>query len=357
MKSEPIYAFKDLTPARSRPIPNRPLIGMTMKLSDLLRAVGVLLLSLMLSGCAITQKAFKAAPNQLHVENAGTPVPFSWHGGNLGDRVEPNLAMLIPVRFTDVPRTLYMQFDLGAQSTVLYRAKLESIRDKFGGFVLTREGETDYLGATTLSVGDMRVIAHRIRVMTLTSAKPINWETTDAVEVVGTIGADLIDGRTAVVDYPKRTLTLYDELPASLAGATTWGKMRFVERRIFLEAIIAGKARDIVFDTGSSAFALLTEQSTWKEIAKPGAPVERFDVKSWNDTLKANLTSTDANVQIGNATLPIKQVTYLDGVGWTTRIAMHVMGVDGMSGNKLFLDHTIVLDTKANRFGLLATAR
>jgi hypothetical protein len=327
-----------------------------MNTAIVFRWISILILSAALSGCAMMQNAFKAAPNQLVIESVGTPITFKWSASKFGERVEPHSAMLVPVQFENVPRTFYMQFDLGAQSSVFYRTKLDSLRDKFGGFAVMREGDTDFLSATSLAVGDMRVMANRTRVMTLKSAQPIAWENNDAVEVIGTIGADLIDGRIAVIDYPNRILTLHDRLPTTIANAASWGNMRFVQRRIFIDAIIAGKSRDIIFDTGSSAFALLTDEGTWQKIATPNAPVERFDVKSWNDTLKANLTATDASAQIGGATIPIKQVTYIDGVGLTIRLMMHAMGVGGMSGNKLFLDHTIVLDTKNNKFGVIGKA-
>jgi hypothetical protein len=324
--------------------------------SHVRRWLGIAGLCVALSGCAVMQNVFKAAPNQLAVEQTGIPITFNWAAGKFGERIEPHSAMLIPIRFENVPRTLYMQFDLGAQSSVFYRTKLDSLRDKVGGFDVTREGETDFLGATQFTIGDMRVKANRVRVMTLNSARPIAWESNDSIELIGTIGADLIDGRVAVIDYPKRTLTLHDQLPPTIANAASWGNMRFVQRRIFLDAMIAGQSRDIIFDTGSSAFALLTDEGTWRKIAKPDASVERFDVKSWNNTMKANLTATDASAQVGGATLPIKQVTYVDDVGLMIRLTMRAMGVGGMSGNKLFIDHTIVLDTKNNKFGVIGRA-
>jgi hypothetical protein len=52
--------------------------------------------------------------------------------------------------------------------------------------------------------------------------------------------------------------------------------------------------------------------------------------------------------------LPIKFATYIEGASDTQIQQMMKMGIGGMTGNKLFLNATLVLDTRNKKFGVLS---
>lgn len=260
--------------------------------------------------------------------------------------------MLIPVRLNAIEKTFYMQFDLGAQSTLFYRAKIDSIRERFPEVSYSSQGESLVLAPVKMNASGTQVASDGSRVIDLKSAQPVNWSP-DSVDVIGTFGADLIADRVMIIDYPSKAIRLTDSLAPEIAAKVTLVPMSFQSRRIFLDGKINGDARRIIYDTGSSAFEMLTDQSSWNKLARAGAPVETYDVKSWNDTLTTHSVATDATIEIGGVVLPLKRVTRVDGVGILTQLAMRAMGVGGMTGNKLFIDRTIVLDTKQQLFGVV----
>lgn len=310
-----------------------------------------LLLAAVVAGCASPGQT-GATRSALRVDPVSTPITFTWSSARIGDRVEPHHAMLIPVRLNAIEKTFYMQFDLGAQSTLFYRAKMDSIRERFPEVSYSSRGESLVLAPLKLNAGGMQVTSDGSRVIELKSAQPVNWSP-EAVEVIGTFGADLIADRIMIIDYPGKTIRLTDSLPADVAAKVTLVPMSFQSRRIFLEGKINGDARRIIYDTGSSAFEMLTDEGSWKKLARAGAPVETYDVKSWNDTLTTHSVATDATIEIGGVVLPLKRVTRVDGVGLFTQLAIRAMGVGGMTGNKLFIDRTIVLDTQKQLFGVV----
>jgi hypothetical protein len=317
-----------------------------------LRAVALLfVIAGSLAACASLAPS-STNSNAIRVVSGTDPIPFEWRAANVGDRIEPYHALLVPVQLNDMEKIFYMQFDLGAQSTLFYRAKIESIRERQPEVTFTHSGDTRLLTPTRLRLGSTDVFTSGSRVIDLKSAQAVNWSA-DSIEVIGTLGADLIAGHVVVIDYPGKTIRLLDSLPESLAKRVTLVPMSFQSRRIFLSGTINGEVRRIIYDTGSSAFELLTDDDTWRKLAREGSPVETYDVKSWDNTLTTHSAATDATVEIGGVTLPLRRVTRVDGVGFFTKLAMRAMGVGGLTGNKLFIERTIIIDTQSQKIGVV----
>lgn len=74
--------------------------------------------------------------------------------------------------------------------------------------------------------------------------------------------------------------------------------------------------------------------------------------------VKAFSVPTDAKIAFGSVELPIGTVSYIEGLdhgpaAWLIRW----MGAGAMTGNKLFLDHVILLDMANRRFGIVSPER
>ncbi len=100
--------------------------------------------------------------------------------------------MIIPVQLKGCPRTFYMQFDLGAPSSVLYKNKLDAIREKYPGAVPLMENDKR-IGEYNFWIDKTPVAAHEILLKQFDSAV-IDWKKSSK-EIIGTIGADLIEGK------------------------------------------------------------------------------------------------------------------------------------------------------------------
>jgi hypothetical protein len=90
-------------------------------------------------------------------------------------------------------------------------------------------------------------------------------------EVIGTIGADLIEDKILIIDYPRKRLFLQEKLSNEASSKIRWADFVFVQGSILLPAILKGKKTVLYFDTGSSAFELLTDEQTWTGLAAKNA--------------------------------------------------------------------------------------
>jgi len=109
----------------------------------------------------------------------------------------------------------------------------------------------------------------------------------------------------------------------------------------------------VMFDTGSSAFALLTDEATWQTLRTPDAASDSFAVKSWDAQLVAHNAPSRASIRFADQELALNEVSYIEGVGWFKSMMMRVSGMGGMTGNKLFTQHRLILDPVNERYWLL----
>lgn len=291
------------------------------------------------------------ADNFLERPASNFSIPFFWQGDTINDKWEAHTAMLLPVKLKSCPRQLYMQFDLGSPSSLFYKNKIKAIRQQYPSSILLKDS-AEGLSNFSFQLGDASITARQIVVQQFDTSG-IRWDDTTAVDIIGTIGADLIDERIAVIDYPQQRISISTTLPPEIKTPLTWTNFVYAQRRILLPAIIRNRSTLLYFDTGSSLYELLTDQQTAESLAIPGSPVAKSQVKSWDKYLTANSLNSADSIAIGGCQLPIRRATYIEGVNQSQVNQMMKMGIGGMTGNTLFLDHQLILDTRDKKFAII----
>ncbi|PJJ53136.1 hypothetical protein [Hymenobacter chitinivorans] len=305
-----------------------------------------------LGGYYYLRKRFEPAPNQLSVPNILAQCTFQWQADPDAVPPEPCAALLVPVQLPGCPLTCYLQFDTGAPSSLLYAHALHALRTAYPATaaVVQVHGASVpnfsfQLGAATVVAAQVRVVEYGDEELPADSAEPF---------IIGTLGADVLENRVLVLDYAQRRFQLFPQLPAALARRAVFIPLRFRKRRLLLRATLLGQQYELLFDSGSSAYALITNRKPWKALAEVGAAVQTSDVNSWGHTLTAYTAPTQAKLELGAIALPLRRVTYIQGVKWWQYVLMRASGMGGMLGNEPFRHHTLILDTFAGRFGLIA---
>jgi hypothetical protein len=254
-------------------------------------------------------------------------------------------AMLLPVQIEGTSDArLYMQFDVGSPSTVLYSGKWRDIAAR------RAEPYAERVGVLRFRLGNLDVTAREVAVIARES-DGVDWSG-KKVEVIGTIGSDLIDGRVVVLDFAKDSVRFAQSRESLAAPGLTYRPFQFQGRRILLPATFEGKETQVMYDSGSSAFAWLTNESTFKRLANPGAKVETYPVRSWGNVLTAHTVATDVEVTIGGITQPVRELSHIEGMGVLQQAAVSMSGLGGMVGNKLFLGRKLILDTGRLEFAV-----
>ncbi|TKC10550.1 hypothetical protein FA048_10230 [Pedobacter polaris] len=288
--------------------------------------------------------------NKLSLPVAAYKLKFKWQGDSVLNKWEQHSAILIPVKLKNCPKTFYMQFDLGSPYSLFYSNKLKAISDKYPSAVVP---ETPAKATTAINFMLHNVQINATEIATTNLGKvEINWKDKKSIEIIGTIGADLIDQKVLVIDYPGQTLVISPEIPSKLKEIQLTDFV-YMRKSIMLPAKLNGKQTLLFFDTGSSRYSLLADQKTAQSLAQPNGKATTSKVSSWGRMLTANSLQTSANITIAGYELPIGHVTYMEGVSSAQVDMMKGLGIGGMTGNKLFLNYKLILDTKDKKFALV----
>ncbi|MDB5236212.1 MAG: hypothetical protein JWR44_3205 [Hymenobacter sp.] len=322
----------------------RPLFKVILVVLALFVAGGI-------GGYFYMRQRFMPPPNQLVVTGLPASCSFAWLADTAAGRAMPHAALLVPVQLPGCPRTCYLQFDTGAPYSVLYARPLAALQARYPALPFADAGHTDTLHNVRFALGGGQVQAHWLKLLPQGDAR-LPADST-APFVIGTLGTDVLEGRALVLDYAHRQFNLTDGVPDGLARRTTFVPLAFTNRRVLLSMGLGGEAKELLFDSGTSAFALLTNKTSWEAMARPGAPTHTVVVNSWGRPLTSRTVATAAALAVGPVALPLRTVTYIEGTTWQQSMLMRFSGMGGMLGNEPFSQHTVVLDVRGRRFGLV----
>ena len=327
-------------------------IMMQLNLNLLKGTLPVMFCTLVFHYSTKAQSAPAVSNNELVLPANVKPINFYWLGDTINGKWEQYTALLLPVRLKNCPKLFYMQFDLGAPSSLFYKNKLMAIQAKYPKAIQLKALE-EKLTNFSFTIDKTLLLAKQIAMKQFDSST-VHWADNNSIEIIGTIGADLIDGKVAIIDYPNKQLIFSQTIPADLAAEITLTDFMYVQRRILLPAKIKGKTTILYFDTGSSMYELLTDKKTAQSLAVDER-VFQSNVKSWDKYLTANTVATNDSIEINGCKIVLRNATFIEGVSNSQMEQMMKMGIGGMTGNKLFLTYKLILDTMNKKFALVGS--
>lgn len=320
-------------------------------LVKVLLSVVLLLVLSGLAGYFYMKQKFAPPANQLTITRLPATGPLRWTTNTTARPAVLHEALLVPVRLPGCPRTWYLQLDTGAPYTVLYAYQLQVLRQHYPALGAALQAPRDTVRNFQFSLGGAPVAMRRARV--LPQGRPALPADTLAPYIIGTLGTDVMEGRVLVLDYARSRFMLATHVPDSLARRAEFGPLAFTNRRVLLEAGLQHKQQQLLFDSGSSANALVTSPAIWRELATPGAPTRTTVSSSWGKKLLVHTAPTAAHIRFGPVEAPLGTVTYIEGMSLIQTTLMRFSGMAGMLGNEPFLSCTLILDVKAGRYGVL----
>lgn len=325
----------------------------THKFYQLLFAVLIAITCLSITP-AYTQIMPSAVPGKLVLPADDLNIDFVWHGDTLNAQWEPHAALLIPVKLPGCPKVFYMQFDTGARLSLLYTEKVNDIRARYPKS-LGVDSASRVLNQQ-FNIAGKAILAKEI-VLRTQSGKGVNWKNKKAIEVIGTLGVDLIDNKVLIMDYPGKKLVVANQIPANISANLKLTRFMFISNSILLPVVIQQKRVMLYFDSGSSAYELLTNKATALALSMPDAKPVTQQVRSMDKMITAVIYPTKDSITIASQKLPIRRATYMEGVSNNQVEQMMKLGMGGMTGNQLFINSVLVIDTKNKQFGVSQSAK
>ncbi|SDX57327.1 hypothetical protein [Hymenobacter psychrophilus] len=312
----------------------------------------VLLLGLSgVGGYFYMKRKFAPPTNQLRIAGLPATGALRWLADTVARPAVPHAGLLVPIRLPSCPRTCYLQLDTGAPYTVLYAHQLTALRQRYPALGTSLQLQENVVPEFRFALGSARVVVGNTRVLINGTGKmPAD---SLAPFIIGSLGTDALEGRVLVLDYAARRFTLGTEVPASLAARATFAPLAFPERRLLLTAALNGEPRQLLFDSGTSAYTLLTSQENWLQLAASGAAARTDTTNSWGKKLLLHTAPTAARLGFGPAAeVALGTVAYMEGMNLMQQTLMRFSGLDGMLGNEPFAAGVLVLDVKGGRYGV-----
>jgi hypothetical protein len=263
---------------------------------------------------------------------------FEWGSSTISDKS----AMLVPISLNG-KQYLY-QLDTGADVLIPYGPVLEQGWTARGGKIV-RIPNVRFAGMTFSSV-----LGYQNKDMSVSS---------DPKDPHGTVGLELLIGKTFVMDFPKQRVCLLElgDLPESLEHAADWSDAEVRHGKLYVDLELNGKKiGKIFYDTGSSPDALAVDFDLWKEATgKSGtkdATTHFSFCCAWGHELEIIGAPASGDLKIGNKVYPKPMMTATPAAPDSYRTGY--WEGQGLLGNALFTGSIVILDLGAHpKFGII----
>lgn len=295
-------------------------------------AIGVLsiLILILVGGYIYFDQKFTPEKNYLSVKNESGNIPVSWLGNDKN-------VLLLPIHFPGNMETYYLQFDTGSPYTQFYSDQIKKINEI--------EASNDR-AKTLFFIGKTEISSDKFRIF-----KSEKEDKSDSVKIIGTIGADILEDRKTIINFKENKIVLnLSNVPENFKDNLI--DFKFKKRKIIIPGILKNEERKFLYDSGTSAYELLTYKEEWEILKSVNSKVKIEKARSWNDILTTYTTDCNQNIRFKNKEIPVKEITYVEGFSNAQFSLMKFSGMTGMLGNKIFLKNSLFIDCYDNKFGI-----
>lgn len=271
-------------------------------------------------------KKFSPEENYLMVKNESGKVIVKWLGENKN-------VMLLPVHFQNDSTTYFMQFDTGSPNTLFYENSLAIFKNK-------------NRIKTKFTVGNTKISSDRFKIISI--SKNIDK---DSIKIIGTIGSDVLDQKKTIINFKENYVVFnLSKEPENFNNSKM--DFKFKKRKIMITGILNGKEEQFLYDSGTSAYKLLTSKETWGKLKLPNSKSTVEKAQSWKKTLTSYTAKSNKIIKFKNKNLLLNEVTYVEGISQYQYMLMKFSGMTGMLGNKIFLKNSIYIDCKEEKISI-----
>jgi hypothetical protein len=299
----------------------------------------VVIVLFLLGGYFYFQKKFTPPENYLKVSGIAQNIPIKW----ISSDGNSHSALLLPIKMNGINQTFYMQFDSGSAVTVFYKKPLESIAQKIQNQIKI-DAANNFI-STAFTIGNMRVASNTFEV--LNYGEKINFDDPKAENIIGTIGTDLLEKRITILDFKNNQCSFIEKIKED-----DFTDFEFKKRKILIPLNIENEKLKLLYDSGTSGYELITTKEIWQQYRNKNSALKTEKGNSWGNTLSIYSASAKKKIQFGKVILDLSEVTHIEGTSDLQKFLMKRSGMQGMIGNKLFLDHKLILDCKNEKFKL-----
>jgi len=274
---------------------------------------------------------------------------FSWAGDSIGGHYEAQAAMIMPLKIEGLPHKFYMQFDTGSPYSFIYEKDLISLKKIGLNLEEVVKDESRYIKHLAFELGGNKISASMIKILKNYGNTFSAADTMGNIKI-GTIGSDLLEHRITAIDFANQHVQVYQNRPDWMASLPPFQAFDFQGRRIMLPGVVDGKSLELLYDSGCSAFGIITTRNRFKRYTNEQTEAIAYGANSWGSSIPIRSKITNQNLRIGNTDLSMGRASYVDMYAWTQRFVTPFTRIGGWLGNRPFTQSTLILDTKKQEF-------
>lgn len=282
-------------------------------------------------------KKFSPPENYLKISGNAVNLPIKW----ISDGDNPCTALLLPVQIKGIEKTFYMQLDFGSPVTIFYKKSIQSVQEKFPKQIQFHHNQKEV--PLSFSMKNLNVASEIFQV--LDYGKKVDFDNQETLNIIGTIGTDLLEKKTVILDFTKNLCSFQD-----YNIRKNFTLFEFKKRKLLLPAKIENRSLKLLYDSGTSGYELIVNKEEWQKYRTKNSKLKIEKGNSWGNALTVISSSANKEMEFGSVKLKISEVTYIEGVSKIQTFLMKRSGMQGMIGNKLFLNHKLIIDCKNERF-------
>lgn len=280
-------------------------------------------------------------------------VKFVWTNDTLSGKYYTRTSMQIPCKIGELPYNFSFQFDLGAY-TGIYENTAISFNEKYPEwktrivrlrsplqFWFNKKAFSDL----TFSFGNY-IAKNKLSNFYGNYGPKINTEKYSSNDTfhIGTIGADFFQGKVLIIDYPNQQFAICENLPPNYKDNLIDIELD-KSGKVILPMKIKSKNYKIIFDNGSSIFPLMTMVKNISNYSI-SADIDTIQISSWGQLHRVTGKLIKDTFELaGQKYSNVKVYANHSGLGIDQNF-------DGVTGNALFWNNTIIIDFKNKKFGV-----
>lgn len=321
-----------------------------------IRLLTFLLLSVLLSSCSVlrnkmTSQTFKPITGTTSELNYS---PIYWQKDTLGQKIIEKSVFLVPVKIKGIEEPLFMQFDLGANRTMLYGNTLSAFCEKYPELKKDTVNKEDYIvfNNAEISISDnISLLADRLYVK-----KDFGYSEIDTSSIIiGSLGYDIIGDNILILDFKSDRYAISESVPVEMESKANYIDKADLDKFPIILPFKYGKKKiRLFYDTGSSMFPILTGTNRVKKVSKHRRIQEIDSISSWGEFIPV-FKPLETKDKIGNLVIGNVDLGKVDIYGIKKMNNLKFLGryLYGITGNVVFDDKILIINRKNDSFGII----
>ena len=120
---------------------------------------------------------------------------------------------------------------------------------------------------------------------------------------------------------------------------------------------INNKKLELFYDSGASAFGIITTKNRYNKMTSKSTEETSYDANSWGSFMPICSKNTDITMEMGKTRLDLERVSYVNMYAPYQKFISPFTRIGGWLGNRPFTESVLILDTIEEEFVVMENSK